>query len=50
MPSPTMHLSDSDIFDEERWAVKPLDDVRSTACYRAFALEQVVRRLTLKLA
>jgi CO/xanthine dehydrogenase FAD-binding subunit len=32
-----------------RAAVKPIDDVRSTATYRAFALERVVRRLTLQL-
>ncbi len=32
-----------------RAGVKPIDDVRSTATYRAFALERVVRRLTLQL-
>lgn len=32
-----------------RAAVKPIDDVRSTASYRAFALERIVRRLTLQL-
>jgi CO/xanthine dehydrogenase FAD-binding subunit len=31
-------------------AVEPIDDVRSTAAYRRFALERVVRRLTLELA
>lgn len=30
-------------------SVEPIDDVRSTAAYRRFALERVVRRLTLKL-
>jgi CO/xanthine dehydrogenase FAD-binding subunit len=30
-------------------AVEPIDDVRSTAAYRRFALERVVRRLTLEL-
>jgi CO/xanthine dehydrogenase FAD-binding subunit len=30
-------------------AVEPIDDVRSTAEYRAFALERVVRRLVLEL-
>ena len=30
-------------------AVEPIDDVRSTAAYRRFALERVVRRLTLQL-
>jgi CO/xanthine dehydrogenase FAD-binding subunit len=30
-------------------AVRPIDDVRSTAEYRRFALEQVVRRMTLQL-
>lgn len=30
-------------------AVQPIDDVRSTAAYRRFALERVVRRLTLSL-
>ncbi len=30
-------------------AVEPIDDVRSTAAYRRFALERVVRRLTLSL-
>jgi CO/xanthine dehydrogenase FAD-binding subunit len=33
-----------------RAAVKPIDDVRSTAAYRALALERVVRRLTLQLS
>jgi len=28
-------------------AVQPIDDVRSTAAYRRFALQRVVRRLTL---
>ncbi len=31
-------------------AVQPIDDVRSTAEYRRFALQRVVRRLTLELA
>lgn len=31
-------------------AVEPIDDVRSTADYRRFALERVVRRLTLELS
>jgi len=31
-------------------AVEPIDDVRSTAAYRRFALERVVRRLTLQLS
>ena len=31
-------------------AVEPIDDVRSTAAYRRFALERVVRRLTLRLS
>ena len=31
-------------------AVEPIDDVRSTAEYRRFALERVVRRLVLGLA
>ena len=30
-------------------SVEPIDDVRSTAAYRRFALERVVRRLTLSL-
>ena len=30
-------------------AVRPIDDVRSTAEYRRFALAQVVRRMTLQL-
>ena len=30
-------------------SVEPIDDVRSTAAYRRFALERVVRRLTLNL-
>lgn len=30
-------------------SVEPIDDVRSTAAYRRFALERVVRRLTLEL-
>ncbi|MEP7010701.1 MAG: xanthine dehydrogenase family protein subunit M, partial [Acidobacteriota bacterium] len=30
-------------------AVEPIDDVRSTADYRRFALERVVRRLVLGL-
>jgi CO/xanthine dehydrogenase FAD-binding subunit len=29
--------------------VRPIDDVRSTAEYRAFALERVVRRMVLEL-
>lgn len=32
-----------------RESVTPIDDVRSTATYRAFAFERVVRRLTLQL-
>ena len=31
-------------------AVSPIDDVRSTADYRRFALERVVRRMVLSLA
>ncbi len=31
-------------------SVQPVDDVRSTAAYRRFALQRVVRRLTLRLA
>ncbi len=32
-----------------RDTVDPIDDVRSTAAYRGFVLERVVRRLTLRL-
>ncbi len=31
-------------------SVEPIDDVRSTAAYRRFALERVVRRLTLRMS